>query len=63
MRGVKLSDHIRYVHCDDGDEGAHGVLIFENPNGSLTVTDVETRDQLRSELSSFMALENIFYNR
>lgn len=63
MRGVKLSEHIRYIHCDGGDEGEHGVLIFENPNGSVTVSDVETRDQLRNELSSFMALEKIFYNQ
>jgi hypothetical protein len=63
LRGVKLSEHIRYVHCDGGDDGGHGVLIFENPNGSMTITDVETKDEFRSELSSFMALENIFYNR
>ncbi|MBM4056833.1 MAG: hypothetical protein FJ275_01180 [Planctomycetes bacterium] len=63
MRGVKLSEHIRYIHCDGGDEGGHGVLMFQNPNGSLTVTDVETEDQLRAELSSFLALESIFYSR
>lgn len=63
LRGVKLSEHIRYIHCDGGDDGAHGVLIFENPNGSVTAADIESRDQLRNELSSFMALENIFYNR
>jgi len=63
LRGVKLSEHIRYIHCDGGDEGGHGVLIFKNPNGSVTVTDVETRGQLRAELSAFMALETAFYNR
>lgn len=63
LQGVKLSDHIRYIHCHGGDEGGHGVLIFTNPNGSLTVTDVETKDQFRAELSAFMALESVFYGR
>ena len=63
MRGVKLSEHIRYLHCDGGDEGGHGVLIFDNPNGTQIVTDVETREELRSELSAFMALEAAFYDR
>ena len=63
MRGVKLSEHIRYLHCDGGDEGGHGVLIFDNPNGSKVVVDVETQDQLRAELSAFMALESVFYNK
>lgn len=63
LQGVKLSEHIRYLHCHGGDEGGHGVLIFTNPNGSQTITDVETQDEFRSELNAFMALENIFYNR
>lgn len=63
LRGVKLSDHIRYLHCDGGDEGGHGVLIFTNPNGSVTITDVETKDEFRSEFTAFMALESAFYGR
>lgn len=64
MRAVRLAEHIRYLHCDgDNQAGGHGVLIFDNPNGSKIVTDVETRDQMRAELSAFMALEAAFYNR
>ena len=63
LRGVKLSEHIRYLHCDGGEDGGHGVLIFDNPNGSKVVVDVETRGELRSELSALMALEAAFYNR
>ena len=64
MRGVKLSEHIRYLHCDgDNQAGGHGVLIFDNPNGIQTVTDVETREEFHAELSAFMALEAAFYNR
>ena len=61
LRGVKLSEHIRYLHCEGGETGGHGVLIFTNPNGTQTVADVETRDELRAELSAFMALEAAFY--
>ena len=63
LQGVKLSEHIRYLHCHGGDEGGHGVLIFTNPNGSVTTADVETQDEFRAEFSAFCALESAFYGR
>lgn len=63
LRGVRLTEHIRYLHCDGGDEGGHGVLIFESPAGAPTVVDVETRGEFRAELSALMALEAAFYGR
>ena len=27
MKGVKLTERIRYMHCE-GDDGAHGILVL-----------------------------------
>jgi len=64
LRGVKLSEHIRYLHCDgDNQAGGHGVLIFDNPNGSKVVVDVETKDEFKSQFTALKALESAFYSR
>ena len=43
MKGVKLTDRIRYVHCED-PEGNHGVLVLLGAYGYPTKA-MEVNDQ------------------
>ena len=44
MKAVKLTNRIRYFHCDGGDEGAHGVMVLLGAHGYPTKA-VEILDQ------------------
>jgi hypothetical protein len=56
LRAVKLSERIRYLHC----EGGHGVMTFLSRSGvPLYVREVETQDDFRLNYSVFSAMEEL----
>lgn len=60
LRAVKLSDRIRYVHCEgDSERGSHGVMTFVAKNGApLFVKEVSNQDDFKLNYSVFRMMEN-----
>ena len=57
MQGVKLSERIRYLHCEDPD-GAHGILVLlGNSRHQTKAVDIDTQDDMRFWLTGFRRLE------
>ena len=44
MKGIKLTERIRYIHCED-PEGNHGVLVLLGNERFPTVHTYEVNDQ------------------
>jgi hypothetical protein len=56
LRAVKLSERIRYIHCEDG----HGVMVFTSKGGNpLFVKEVQTQDDFRLNFSVFRMMEDL----
>ena len=57
MKGVKLTERIRYMHCED-QEGNHGVLILLGAYGYPTkVLEVNDQKDFRFAYSTFVSIE------
>jgi len=52
MRAIKLTDDIKYLHCEDED-GAHGVLILHSNNRPVRVAEVNDQSDFRFWFSAF----------
>lgn len=56
LRAVKLTDRIRYVHC----EGGHGVMTFSSAGGHpLFVKEVQTREDFELNYNVFRMMEGM----
>lgn len=56
MRAVKLSERIRYLHC----EGGHGVMTFVGRNGSPQfVKEIADRDDFALNYNVFRMMEDM----
>ena len=57
MKGVKLTERIRYIHCQD-EEGAHGILVLlgisQWPTKAIEVND---QSEFRKFYNNFVATE------
>lgn len=57
MKGVKLTERIRYLHCE-GDEGTHGILVLLGVSHLPTkAVEIETQADFRKFYNSFVATE------
>ncbi len=57
MTGVKLTERIRYMHCEDV-EGNHGVLVLLAAYGYPTkVLEVNDKADFRFAYSTFVSIE------
>ena len=52
MRAIKLTDDIKYLHCEDED-GAHGVLILHSNDRPVRVAEVNDQSDFRFWFSAF----------
>lgn len=60
-RAVRLSERIRYIHCD-GEEGrtSHGVMTFCSAGGApLFVKEVESQEDFKLNYSVFRMMEDL----
>jgi hypothetical protein len=56
LRAVKLSERIRYLHC----EGGHGVMTFIGRNGSPQfVKEIASREDFKLNYSVFRMMEDM----
>lgn len=54
VRAVKLSDRIRYFHCENG----HGVLfLFQENNKVPIAVEVETQDEFIAAVTRLKLIE------
>lgn len=59
MKGVKLTERIRYMHCE-GEEGAHGILVLLGISHIPTkAVEIETQADFRKFYDAFVAKEKI----
>ena len=57
MTGIKLSERIRYIHCEDPD-GNHGVLVLLSAYGYPTkIMEINDQADFRFAYSSFVDVE------
>ena len=57
MKGVKLTERIRYMHCE-GDEGTHGILVLLGTSHLPTkAIEIETQADFRKFYDRFVATE------
>ena len=57
MTGIKLSERIRYLHCEDGDE-THGILVLlGNRRHPTKLAEVGDQTQFRWWFSKFAKTE------
>lgn len=57
MKGVKLTERIRYFHCE-GDEGTHGILVLLGISHIPTkAVEIETKADFRKFYDLFVAKE------
>ena len=58
MTGVKLTERIRYIHCED-PEGNHGVLVLLSAYGYPTkALEVNNQADFRFAYTTFVDVEN-----
>jgi hypothetical protein len=58
MKGVKLTERIRYMHCEGDDGGSHGVLVLLSAYGYPTkMLEVNDQADFRFAYSTFVAVE------
>ncbi len=56
LRAVRLSEQIRYLHCEDG----HGIMTFSSKAGRpLFVKEVQSRDDFSWNYSVFRMMEDL----
>ena len=56
LRAVRLSDRIRYVHCEDG----HGIMTFSSAAGRpLFVKEVQSKEDFSLNYSVFRMMEDL----
>lgn len=60
-RAVKLSERIRYIHCEGGeDRDSHGVMTFVDKNDvPLFVKEVANQDDFKLNYSVFRMMEDL----
>lgn len=57
MKGVKLTERIRYFHCQ-GEDGAHGVLVLLGISQWPTkAVEIETQADFRKFYNNFVVTE------
>lgn len=57
MKGVKLTERIRYLHCQD-DDGAHGILVLLGKAQWPTKTaEVYTQADFKKFYNNFVVTE------
>lgn len=57
MKGISLTERIKYMHCADED-GAHGVLVLlGNDDFPTKAVDIETQADFRRYYNSFVSTE------
>lgn len=61
IRAVKLSDRIRYIHCDGSeDRNSHGVMTFVDKNEvPLFVKEVSNQEDFRLNYNVFRMMEDL----
>ena len=58
MKGVKLTERIRYMHCQDEDGGTHGILVLLGKAQWPTKTaEVYTQADFKRFYDSFVITE------
>jgi hypothetical protein len=56
LRAVKLTERIRYLHC----EGGHGVMTFSSASGQpLFVKEVRDQEDFKLNYSVFRMMEDL----
>ena len=57
MKGVKLTERIRYMHCE-GEEGAHGILVLLGiAQWPTKAVEVDNQSDFRKFYNKFLASE------
>ena len=57
MKGVKLTERIRYMHCE-GEEGTHGILVLLGISQWPTkAVEIETQADFRKFYTNFVSTE------
>ena len=57
MKGVKLTERIRYIHCE-GEESTHGILVLLGARHIPTkAVEIETQADFRKFYDSFASTE------
>lgn len=57
MKGVKLTERIRYMHCQD-DDGAHGILVLLGVSQWPTkAVEIHDRADFRKFYNNFVVTE------
>ena len=57
MKGVKLTERIRYLHCE-GEEGTHGILVLLGISHIPTkAVEIETQADFRKFYANFVSTE------
>ena len=57
MKGVKLTERIRYMHCE-GEEGAHGILVLLGLGQWPTkAVEIEDQSDFRKFYNNFVSTE------
>lgn len=58
MKGVKLTERIKYLHCQDEDDGAHGILVLIGKAQWPTKTaEIYTQADFKKFYDSFVITE------
>ena len=58
MKGVKLTERIRYMHCEDEDGGTHGILVLLGKAQWPTKTaEVYTQADFKKFYNNFVLTE------
>ena len=57
MKGVKLTERIKYLHCQDED-GSHGILVLASAYGYPTkVLEVQDQADFKFAYTTFVDVE------
>tara|TARA_R110001592_G_scaffold101166_1_gene286409 strand:- start:671 stop:904 length:234 start_codon:yes stop_codon:yes gene_type:complete len=60
MKAVSITDRIKYLHCDGGDEGTHGVLVLLGSHGyPLKAADIEDQAGFKFWYNNFVIAEEL----
>lgn len=58
MKGVKLTERIRYMHCE-GDGGTHGILVLlGKAQWPTKAVEVYTQTEFKKFYNNFVVTEN-----
>lgn len=56
LRAIRLSEQIRYIHCEDG----HGIMTFSSKAGRpLFVKEVQSKEDFSWNYSVFRMMEDL----